>query len=340
MRVLSHAFWLTLALGCGRPAVPPGEAPVAAGDSPGAVAVQAEGAGQHGDPAQGTTGGHDDIGQGALSEGRSAEQPGATAAGPAAGRGGSRPAPGEWVDLEEFQGEAVRVEREEKDGRPYRLRCVKVSDGTDHGPEWRFHPNGVLMSIKTWVHGVVEGPQTGWFDTGFVRLEGACVAGERHGVWRRYFDDVDDGIAWERGYVDGQPDGKWTRWYRGGKVKGELSYENGEQTGKEQAWSLDGTLLLDAEWLAGARHGPYRELEEGTGLPKLEGFYEQGQRIGLWVEHQNGVKRSEGEYAEGLREGHWTFWGEDGSVDEDLTGDYSAGELLSAAQAGSPGGGE
>jgi len=91
----------------------------------------------------------------------------------------------------------------------------------------------------------------------------------------------------------------------------------------------EGLFIYDYHVLSGAggqevMHGPYT-MRHRDGRVMEEGFYENGQREGLWkVFHQNGVLAEEGNLSKDEQVGIWRWLREDGSLEEE--GEWVSGQ--------------
>lgn len=107
-------------------------------------------------------------------------------------------------------------------------------DGRIHGEYLTWASNGALISIVTYVNGVLHGKAQHWHPDG----QDAAV-GE---------------------YADGQKQGTWTTWLPSGNLEAELSYNNGQLHGRCKFYGSDGGLDY-------VLSGTY---QEGTKVAELE----------------------------------------------------------------------
>ncbi len=93
--------------------------------------------------------------------------------------------------------------------------------------------------------------------------------------------------------VDGQWIGIFQRWHESGALFAESEYRDGKLNGPIREWSEDGLLLLCATAQDGEFHGPFKSWWN-AGLPKEEGTYRAGKRIGryTWYDTDGSVWRS------------------------------------------------
>ena len=125
----------------------------------------------------------------------------------------------------------------------------KPADGllTEHD-EW-----GDLLMTASLVHGVVDGIERRWFDSGRAesvrRFEGGRKVGIHVGWWRN------GALRFRTRYADDSFDGVNEAWYQTGVRSQRLEYVAGREEGRQQLWAPDGTLIVNYEMRAGRRFG-------------------------------------------------------------------------------------
>jgi len=77
------------------------------------------------------------------------------------------------------------------------------------------------------------------------------LSGLKQGPWEVYSDTV---LLARGSYLDGEPDGLWTRWYKNGQMKEEGHYKKGIKEGMWVEWYQDGEIMWKGEWENGTRH--------------------------------------------------------------------------------------
>ena len=230
--------------------------------------------------------------------------------------------PADWVPLSEFDGVPVTTYRE-TDARTGRLERIgtKDADGVDHGPEWSLFANGVVRRRQSYSRGQLDGPFVACFDTGMLRAKGSYALGGQTGEWERYSSE--GALLWSKSYRNGNLHGPYLEWYHAGVPKIEAEYVDGLQSGTERLYSEVG-LKSVTEWVAGERHGAYREFEPESGALVLEGQYEHGLRSGTWVHYSPEQSHTiEESFVADKLEGLRRQWHPDGSAQSEET--YSAG---------------
>ena len=92
-------------------------------------------------------------------------------------------------------------------------------------------------------------------------------SGKRVGPWEVYSGDV---LVARGSYVNGKPDGLWTRWYSSGQMKEEGHYEQGVKSGMWVEWYEDGVVMWKGEWKDGIRQIEYQGAKAEVTLPGME----------------------------------------------------------------------
>lgn len=141
--------------------------------------------------------------------------------------------------------------------------------------------------VEYWVDGEKVGERQ-WDSGGNLVYE----AGFRHGKLHGCESYWGDGGALQgcMGFLDGQPDGWYTKWYENGTKEHEVLLKRGCRQGTERWWGYDGQLWRETHWRDDARHGEDTE----------------------WYE--NGRKAREFTYRYGERHGSSAWWWKDGSL--------------------------
>jgi len=222
--------------------------------------------------------------------------------------------PERWVPVASYGGRAVETRREDyPSGKVRRLHCyVQASDDQElvHGPDMRWHENGVPERRTLFEDGVEHGLEGGWFENGQPRRIGEYRRGERDGEWLEYFED--GVLRARRHYADGAPHGSFEEWQPPGAPKSETHWDHGAQVGVERRWrGLH--LVREASWENGLLVGPEKEFYD-NGDPRSEGTNAGGKKNGRWTFwNPGGVRYREVPYADDEMHGVVTEWRPDGS---------------------------
>jgi hypothetical protein len=160
------------------------------------------------------------------------------------------------------------------------------------------------------------------------------------------------GVMKSVGHVleDGTKVGRWTEWSYRGRVVFNGTYKNGQRwEGWESEWGEYLDVINEGDfkttegyWKNGQRQGFWSYCED-RGRSEASGRYKDGQRIGRWTEYclvgkdQHGEMLSvEGQMGPDGREGVWTCWSSDGTIHEETSGFYKAGERIAPLPKKSP----
>lgn len=197
--------------------------------------------------------------------------------------------------LSEHEGRAVRLERLDfADGRPERIGySATQEDGrrVDHGPDLRWHDNGVLAVRRVWRMGALDGPSESWHKSG---------------------------QAWQRGEMRADLKvGRWSTWYETGAPRAEQDWRDGLQDGLSREWHVEGARKSTTMWRAGTLHGAYRVWHKDGGLAK-DGSMHEGRRDGPWREWAaDGTIEEAGSWSRGRRHGAFLRAEPDGTLVEE-----------------------
>lgn len=79
------------------------------------------------------------------------------------------------------------------------------------------------------------------YPNGLKKIEGETVNGQRHGVWKAYYEN---GFLWSEGsFWYGKRKGYSIVYHENGKKKMEGDYKNGLKVGAWKIWNADGSLF-------------------------------------------------------------------------------------------------
>jgi len=168
-------------------------------------------------------------------------------------------------------------------------------------------------------------------DTGFyIRFgEGAKNNGNKEGLWTEYTvfldSDSDEYIAdylnsedqrrlkFSEGlYINDQKTGEWTFYDANGRLKGLVTFEDGEVI-RQQNYYEDGQLEL-VNISDGQPSGQYKAYHENGQLMQI-GEFDNGTRIGEWkFYHNNGKLQTIGKFESGKQTGEWRYYHENGEL--------------------------
>lgn len=188
------------------------------------------------------------------------------------------------ADLATFEGRAVTLERRDyADGKPetvlYRTRDAK-GRLVDHGPDLRWHGNGVLALRRTWVLGSLQGLCETWHVGGASESRGLMQADLREGAWETWYETGVPKAVQE--HAAGLQHGVSLEWYPDGGRKSRIVRSQGKDHGPYQSWYKNGGMAKDGTMLAGRPDGIWREWTE-DGAPKSMGTWLEGREHGAWL---------------------------------------------------------
>lgn len=174
-----------------------------------------------------------------------------------------------------------------------------------------YHEDGTLAREGYLKDGQRVGIWKSWFIGGQRELHGAFQNYARVGPWIIYSED---GASYTHASYDknGDRDGVWTTYFVADKdkgttvVKGIAHWRHGRKHGSHERYARNGKLMSLVEFNEGVKDG--RNLKFGRGgKNKLEdGHYSNGLQTGPWkIYMNNGVLKSEGSFEQGKRVGEW-----------------------------------
>jgi hypothetical protein len=123
----------------------------------------------------------------------------------------------------------------------------------------------LLVSLLVLSSGCTSGGSEGKGDP--VELNQVNGSGKREGPWEILSGDV---MVARGSYVNGKPDGLWTRWYPSGQMKEEGHYIKGIKSGMWVEWYEDGVVMWKGEWKDGIRQIEYQGAKAEVTLPGME----------------------------------------------------------------------
>jgi antitoxin component YwqK of YwqJK toxin-antitoxin module len=226
-------------------------------------------------------------------------------------------------------------------------------EGLQQGPFIEHFETGQMKSETPYLDGRVHGLKKEWSDIGFVKKEAHFESGQKHGPYATFLM-LNEGVRLphisgqhERGektgswtyhymtsekrdhgdFVAGVREGLWTSWFPSGELKREVHYRADEYHGALVEYD-QGVKLSTANYADGAPEG-VQTLWFTNGEKKSERTFANGKASGpaaTWYE--GGQPESRGALVLGKKQGVWEFWRRDGTVDEQRSGTYEAGERV------------
>ncbi len=124
-------------------------------------------------------------------------------------------------------------------------------------------------------------PVAEYHDSGFKKLEGRSLDGQRVGTWNAWFEQGQ--LQWQGEYHNGLKQGVWTYFNSYGQTVSEGSYEADKQHGAWMFRYSDGQLRSQGEYNQGSETGPWT-FWHPTGHAALRGEFRDGQPVGTWTQ--------------------------------------------------------
>lgn len=177
------------------------------------------------------------------------------------------------------------------------------------GPKKTYYPDGSLMALEHYVHGLADSTYTTYSYGGKIRVDGRYNLNEKVGTWKYY---TKDGVLYlTEEYKSDKLQGKSVFYHPNGKVDTEIEYKDNERHGLYKRYAEDGTLMYQLRYDEGMKVGysylnknselvPEIQLPGGNG--KLKAFY------------PNGNPSASMEYIDGVLHGAYTMYHPNGKT--------------------------
>jgi antitoxin component YwqK of YwqJK toxin-antitoxin module len=211
--------------------------------------------------------------------------------------------------------------------------------------------------------GLKTGVWKQYHENGFVKLEGKYIKGKREGFYREY--SADGKLLNTYKYEDGElmknvvefTDIKVDReYYKGAKVKSEMTLVNGLPHGIYREYSVAGNVTGSKMYSQGHvvgegivnkkgwKQGKWKEyyvlsmLKNSSDALKAEGVYEDNIKVGEWIYYyEGGMIEQRGSYQDGKPSGTWKWFYESSKIlrEEEFTKGRENGNLVEYSDTGS-----
>jgi len=179
-------------------------------------------------------------------------------------------------------------------------------------------PAGALLGEYDMKAG--SGTEKRWFDDGPLYRERPLRAGALNGTLKVFDHDGIQVIAAE--YQYGRLHGSHLVGAKN-TMRIEETFKNGVRIGQRQIWQF-WQLAQDENYDAKGKLDGAFTIWRDKKVPRVQGTYEHGKRIGTWTWFDRGNnKEREGDYAEGKKTGAWFEWFENKLV---FSGSYTDGK--------------
>ena len=186
-----------------------------------------------------------------------------------------------------------------------------VIDGNANGI-FTFHhfEKGKKVSLEksNFEKGKLEGDFKEWSVNGQLIVEANYKNGKLNGNYKEWSDNGK--LAVEVNYDNGEKNGLYNEWFNNGQLKIKSNYLNGILNGNYERWSDDGKLVVDANYVEGKLDGAFKKMKSNYS-PSVEiGNYENGEKVGEWVEIYHDKWITKGKYLNGKKNGWWSVYEE------------------------------
>jgi antitoxin component YwqK of YwqJK toxin-antitoxin module len=211
----------------------------------------------------------------------------------------------------------------------------ELGETTEKHGKWMYYNKlGDVEEVRMYYRDVVHGPVVLFFGNGEKRQEGYFKLGRQDSV---YFEWYETGHPKVEGYYKmNEPVGKWSYYYRDGRlksveeVKGEDNYvmefylpdslhtqtiKDGE--GELTTYYTTGRVKEWYNYKNGLKNGKFEELSI-YGYPTLLGSFKDGEKDGKWeFFYYRGAKEKESTYKEGVLHGPYKYFYDNSQVNVD-----------------------
>lgn len=193
---------------------------------------------------------------------------------------------------------------------------------------WKYYkPDGNLIKIEKWIHGVLveDASEIAKIDvrreidpsTGKLKSIGGYRNGQKEGVHREYDNDgrvvgskvYKEGIILAEGIYDeqGRKQDLWKYYYETNEMKETGRYKDGKRTGTWRYFFTNGDIEQIGDFRNDLATGIWRWFYPNNQL-RLEEEYEDGLEEGISTEYSDsGTVIATGSYQEGVKEGMWEY---------------------------------
>jgi antitoxin component YwqK of YwqJK toxin-antitoxin module len=215
---------------------------------------------------------------------------------------------------------------------------------------WKmFYSNGQTAIEGSFSNNMPQGLWRAYSREGQLMKEGKYNAGKEDGLWTYYeYENGRKMVSMELAVESGMIAEGVSRVYKNGQTFGEgqlkrvpakalfQMYKDGKQTEVVDAQNQPDddpasktTSKWTGKWLPAVPNGIFVEFYPGTRAKKTEANYMIGKLMGKYKEfYQNGKVKAEGENLAGKKNGVWTFYNADGSIDDEISGQYMSDKLF------------
>lgn len=141
-----------------------------------------------------------------------------------------------------------------KDAEGKLLYQATFKDDKPVGEMKRFHPNGKLKAVLTFVEGSDLSDAKLFDEGGHQIAQGKYMGQKKTGEWNYLLETK---IVSTENYLNGQKNGISKRWYKTGELLEESNWKDDKQNGLYRWYYQRGQLYLECNYLNGKRNGLY-----------------------------------------------------------------------------------
>ncbi|MBP9549663.1 MAG: toxin-antitoxin system YwqK family antitoxin [Chitinophagales bacterium] len=190
-----------------------------------------------------------------------------------------------------------------------------IKDGKLHGNLLHYFPNGVLMGMKQYRHGVQDGVQLYFDKTGLLSKQENYINDTLNGEMRTYTTSNNVRILQQSQYYkNGKLDGLAIEYNNMGKTSSAEEYKAGIKNGRSIWYYNNGEPAMEQFYVNGILEGT-QTVYNMNGVVISQGKNKNGAKSGMWLEYfDNGKVKSEGNYTEDNKTGKWKYYDESGKL--------------------------
>ncbi len=177
-------------------------------------------------------------------------------------------------------------------------RLINLKEGKRHGELKEYSPAGALIDVSIYDEGELTGVGIAYHRRGSESKEYEVnyVDGEVDGKVTRYYPDGK--IHEERSYKEGLPHGVWKNYFHSGKIYAEKEFDEGEPSGKYTSYFESGQIDETGSYVDGEIDGVwYSYFSDGTLYE--ETTFDKGDRVKNKVFRRTGEILNEYDYTRG-----------------------------------------
>jgi len=152
--------------------------------------------------------------------------------------------------------------------------------GIPYGEFRYFYPDGKVKTISFISRNGHLAKTISYFQTGKKMAVGNYLDEKKDSLWK-FYSETADTVAGEEFYREGRKEGVSRTFYAGKGVSELITWKNGIQDGRWEAYYTSGKLKLQGFFTAGQKAGPFKTFYE-TGGVMMSGQYSEGRQAGTW----------------------------------------------------------